>query len=181
MGWTAGKWREWYPDVAVGESGGAATARMHTEGRQFELTTEQPKFMWQSGWWAQHQRLLAMLTSQPRRAAVVCSGDLHASGHARIQASGDLSLQDNPLHTILTGPVGTGRAWPSATRGTPPVIPHGLELEPVTPVIEKNGFTLLDVKPNCIRVRLFAWRSGEPVERIDTLEPYHDVEIAGRT
>lgn len=181
MGWTAGKWREWYPDVAVDDSPGAddAVARMYTEGQRFRLTTEQPKFMWQSGWWQQHQRLLDMLTRQPRRPAVMCSGDLHASGHARIHASGRLSLADNPVHTILAGPVGTGTAWPSEMRGTPPMTPGDVELESLTPVIEKNGFTLIDVTPESMRVRLFAWRSGEaPPEAIDNLEPYHDVEVA---
>jgi len=183
MGWTAGKWREWYPDVAVDDSveADAAVARMHTEGKRFRLTTDQPKFMWQSGWWLQHQRLLEMLTRQPGRAAVMCSGDLHASGHARIHGSGKLSLEDNPLHTILTGTLGTGTAWLSAVRGTPPATPADLAPQAVTPAVEKNGFTLLDVTPDVMRVRLFAWRSGEATpEAIDSRTPYHDLEIGRR-
>lgn len=180
MGWTAGKWREWYPDVGVDDAtpGASTVAQMHAAGQRFRLTTDRPKYLWQSGWWQQHQRLLEMLTGQPRRSAIVCSGDLHASGHGRILRSGPLSLADNPVHTILAGTPGTGTGWPSAVRGTAPMPPHGMELDPVTPVVEKNGFTLLDVTAETVRVRLFAWRAGEASpEAIDNLEPYHDVEI----
>lgn len=59
--------------------------------------------------------------------------------------------------------------------------PRHLQLESETPVIEKNGFTILDVTPDSMRVRLLAWRSGDaPAEAIDRLEPYHDVEIGRR-
>ena len=40
-------------------------------------------------------------------------------------------------------------------------------------VREKNGFTLLDIDPESVTVRLFEWRRGEPEAAIDTLEPYH--------
>ena len=44
-------------------------------------------------------------------------------------------------------------------------------------VMEKNGFTVLDVEPDAITVRLFAWKTGEPVDAIDRLAPYHTYTI----
>lgn len=177
FGWTAGKWREWYPDVADTGEGGAQVAQMGVDGRQFRLTTAKPKFMWQRGWWHQHQRLLAALSAQPRP-AIVISGDLHATGHAAIRRSAGLDLAANPVHTLLSGPLGTGSVWPSAQRGTPPVTATGLDLHTHAAVTERNGFTLLDVSPDAVRVRLFAWRRElASVEAIDTLEPYHDVML----
>jgi hypothetical protein len=178
FGWSAGKWREWYPDVADAGESGAQVAQIGVEGKQFKLTTDKPKFMWQSGWWHQHQRLLEALAAQKRRPGVVLSGDLHATGHAQITTSGTLSFKDNPVNTIVTGPLGTGRGWPSVARGTPPLNAADLTLESPAPINERNGFTLVDVTPEDIRVRLFAWRrETAPVEAIDQLTPYHDVRL----
>ena len=138
----------------------------------FRLTTARGKFFWQRGWFLQHQRLLAALGGQTKRAGVVLSGDLHATGHIRIRGSQDLALP-NPVHAILTGPLGTGVGWPSRARGTPPLIATGMEAEDVASVREKNGFALLDIDPGSVTVRLFEWRRGEPEDAIDTLEPYH--------
>lgn len=67
--------------------------------------------------------------------------------------------------------------WPSDARGTPPKTAIGLSHETHGEVLEKNGFTLLDVTPDEVKIRLFAWKSGEPVEAIDALEPYHNHAI----
>ena len=46
------------------------------------------------------------------------------------------------------------------------------------PVAERNGFTLLDITPDNVRMRLFAWRrENSSLTDIDALEPYHDVKI----
>jgi hypothetical protein len=182
FGWSAGKWREWYPDVAAVPSGAAGAdsatvARMGVDnGSRFRLTTEADKYLWQSGWFEQHQRLLRGLSEQTTRPGIVLSGDLHAIGHSRLMRSADLDLSRNPVHAILTGPVGTNRGWASLARGTAPVPATGVTHEPEAGAIEKNGFTLLDVTPDDVQVRLFAWRD-EPLERIDSLEPYHTAEI----
>ncbi len=178
FGWSAGKWREWYPDVADTGKHGSTVARMGVEGEQFALTTDRPKFMWQSGWWSQHQRLLKSLSEQRNRVAMVLSGDLHATGHGQIIRSGDLDLSSNPVNTIITGTLGTGTVWPSQVRGTPPVAASHLRLESPAPITERNGFTLVDLTPDAVRVRLFAWRREQASsEAIDTLEPYHDVAL----
>ncbi len=179
FGWSAGKWREWYPDVAAaGDEGEDAVARMNVApGERLSLTQARAKHMWQPGWWRQHQRLVRALAGQPRRAAAVFSGDLHAVGHAVLTASGELDLSANPLHAVLTGPLGTNAGWASAMRGTPPRAAIDVTLAERGAVREKNGFTVVDVTPEAIRVRLFAWRPEDGEAAIDALEPYHDATI----
>ena len=172
MGWTAGKWREWYPDVAMSDGSEPAIARMDAQGEAVRLTTKQPKFMWQRGWWRQHQRLLEALGSQAQREGFMLSGDLHATGHIRIDGSAGLELPRG-VHSFLTGPLGTGTAWPSNARGTPPLIASHLDVSSLAGVEEKNGFTIVDMTQQEITVRMFRWRRGESERAIDTLEPYH--------
>jgi hypothetical protein len=182
-GWSAGKWREWYPDVvetdeSVSAQGPVEAMDSHGPGANPRLSTRRAKFMWQEGWWAQHQRLLKGLRDQPGRAAVFLSGDLHAIGAARILRSGDLDLSANPVHSILSGPISTSAgSWPSAVRGIAPRPPSQLTLEGDAAPLERNGFTLLDVERDRIVVRQFAWREPEPVEAIDRLQPYKTYEI----
>jgi hypothetical protein len=89
FGWSAGKWREWYPDVVVSDEALAASKEAISqrfwgvEGSNLRLSTLKQKYMWQSGWFAQHQRLLAAMAGQDRP-AVMMSGDLHATGWDRI-------------------------------------------------------------------------------------------------
>ena len=179
MGWSAGKWREWYPDaVDTGKRGSATAAICCDVGDQrFRLTHERDKYMWQTGWWKQHQRLVTSLSAQKKRAGIVLSGDLHAIGHAALERSGDIDLSKNPVHSVLTGTLGTQNGWPSDARGTPPQTAIGLSHATHGEVLEKNGFTLLDVTPEEVTIRLFAWKSGEPLEAIDALEPYHTFVI----
>jgi len=175
FGWSAGKWREWYPDVLDVEGG----ARPGTDAGDVGvgLTTDRQKYLWQSGWWHQHQRLLASLNAQASRPAVVLSGDLHAIGHSTIERSHDLDLSGNPVHAVLTGTLGTHNGWPSDYRGTPPLPAIGTAHEGYGEVFEKNGFTVLDVTTDSITARLFAWKTGEPESAIDSLAPYHSYTI----
>ena len=178
FGWSAGKWREWYPDVADLDDGGATVSRIGDfAGSNFRLTTEREKYFWQVGWLRQHQRLLESLTSQSQRAGIVLSGDLHAIGHSVLERSGSMDLSANPVHAVLTGPLGTLTGWPSAARGTPPLAATGVEHDVRGETFEKNGFTLFDVTPSEVTVRLFAWKTGEPESAIDDLEPYHTAVI----
>ncbi|MFP6796678.1 MAG: hypothetical protein VB933_06375, partial [Pseudomonadales bacterium] len=180
FGWTAGKWREWYPDVADTGDDETAVAQVRSGGTsRFKLTTKRRKFMWQSGWFKQHQRLLKMLGGQESREGIVLSGDLHATGHALIRSSSDVML-DSAVHAILTGPIGTRRGWPSASRGTPPVLAAGINADTPAPVSERNGFTLIDLRQDEAKIQLFAWRN-EPVEVIDTLKPYHSYTVERRS
>jgi phosphodiesterase/alkaline phosphatase D-like protein len=154
MGWTAGKWREWYPDVVApaGFSGVVTNKLMaDVEG---QLTTEARKYLWPEGWWQQHQRLLGALYRRPG-SRFMFSGDIHAQGALAITASGDLSLQDRPMTSILVGPVGTSDAtWPSAARGIAAAEPGWLKTQTLSDTREINGFAILDIDQNGTRMRL---------------------------
>jgi hypothetical protein len=146
MGWTAGKWREWYPDLL--DSAGSAVAPVLRDD-------EGGKYLWQQGWWRQHQALLGALSSQTRRKALVVSGDLHALGAVRIERSGRLDLGTNPVHAILSGPVGVGDiGWPSRARGVAARVPEDLGAESLLGLDERNGFTLLDFDRRTVRLQI---------------------------
>ncbi|MBN7797575.1 hypothetical protein [Parahaliea mediterranea] len=164
IGWSAGKWGEWYPDV------------LQADGR---LGIERAKDYWPHGWWSQHQRLLAMLHAQSGRPPVIVSGDLHAFSSGQILKSGGLDLANNPVNTLCVGPLGSaGPGFPSFIRGTPPQVPSQLVLDQAFAPLEKNGFSLLDITPEKIDVRMFAWRPPESAEKIGHLQPFHRYSIA---
>ncbi len=144
MGWTAGKWREWYRDLLESDGSLVEAIRVDEGGG---------KYQWQVGWWEQHQRLLAMLGAQEHRKALVVSGDLHALGAVRIEASGALDLNQNPVHSVLSGPVGVGDlGWPSRARGVEARIPAELRAASLLDLDERNGFTLLDFDRRATRI-----------------------------
>jgi len=166
FGWSAGKFGEWYPDMA------------RADGR---LGTETPKPYWPSGWWLQHQRLISAISAQKRRVPLALQGDLHVVGYGIMHRSGDLDLEANPVHLALTGPLGTGDiGFPSAYRGTRAQPSSLLKMEELMPPVEKNGFTIVDVNKDRIVLHLFAWRPPDPVESIDTLEPAFTYELRTR-
>ena len=162
-GWTAGKWGEWYPDV------------LGADGR---LTTDVVKPYWQTGWLKQHDRLLSAM-SRMRGIPLSMSGDLHAIAIGRILRSGTLDLSANPVVTALTGPVGTRPGgWPSGVRkvGATPSL-HLTVDEQVKP-IEQHGFTMADFTTDTIVLRFFKWDvNTQRPEALDTLEPFHTVEL----
>lgn len=164
LGWTAGKWMEWYPDV------------LNREGK---LTTKEPKPYWQSGWMKQHDRLVAAMTGMKRRIPLTISGDLHAVGIGKILRSGSLNLVKNPLTAVLAGPIGTAPgAWPSAFRGVGSTPPQHLDVQEEVKPIEQHSFTIVDFLPDRIRLRFFKWDvKTQPPDVIDTLEPFHTTEI----
>jgi hypothetical protein len=162
VGWSAGKWGEWYPDL-LEESG--------------KLGVTKKKPYWQEGWNRQHDRLLEAASKMDRKPLFV-SGDLHALGIGRILRSGNLNLRSNPITTVLAGPLSTGpMGWASAFRGIGPSVPSGIEIdEPLHP-IEKNGFTLIDWTTEGATIRLFSWKLGEDPAAIDRLEPFRTIEV----
>jgi hypothetical protein len=155
MGWTAGKWREWYPDVvAPAGFSGVVTNTVLEDVEGDVLSTAAQKYLWPMGWWQQHQRLLAALYQRPG-SRFTFSGDIHAQGAVAITASGDLSLQDRPLTSILVGPVSSSDAtWPSAARGIVASEPDWLETRALIDTREVNGFAVLEINQTGVRVRL---------------------------
>ncbi len=181
MGWTAGKWREWYPDVVAKPGADGVVVSTHDGAKGGVLTTDVEKYMWQEGWFRQHQRLVAALSRQQKRPAITLSGDLHAIGHGAIMKSGDLDCAQNPVHSILSGPISASMAgWPTFARGVAPAPPHGMALEQEAPPAERNGFTLIDVEPEKIRVTQFSWREPEPIDAPEDIKPTSTFEIPRR-
>jgi len=152
IGWTSGKWREWYPDRL--ESSGSIVEEVGVD-------EDGNKYQWQPGWWEQHQRLLAALGGQARRKPLVVSGDLHALGIVRIERSGGLDLVANPVHSVLSGPVGVGDlGWPSRARGVTARTPRDLRAVEVLELEERNGFTVLDFDRRSLAVDLLGCPPG---------------------
>jgi hypothetical protein len=165
IGWSAGKWGEWYPDLL--QPGGT-------------LGLAKPKYFWQQGWKTQHDRLLQAASSM-QRIPLFLSGDLHALAEGKIRHYGQLDFSRNPVVSVLTGPISTGpKGWPSAWRGTPPRIPTGLDNEEGLKPLEKNGFSIIDFTEDQVEVQFFSWKMGEPEERLDDLKPFHRFSLARR-
>jgi hypothetical protein len=164
-GWTAGKWGEWYPDV-LGEDG--------------KLTMARRKPYWQPGWLKQHDRLMEAIHAMPGRIPLVMSGDLHAIGVGRMLRSGALDMHANPINAVLPGPISTSqRGWPSGRGGTGALPPQHLDMEEQVKPIEQHGFTIAEFAPDKIVLRMFKWdvKTQSP-DAIDSLEPFHTVELA---
>lgn len=166
FGYSSGKLGDWYPD-GVGPDG--------------KLSLDQPKEGWQPGWLRQHQRIVDMLTSQKRRAAVVIQGDYHASAIASMTRSSDLDCRSNPVEMVLTGTLGSGDfAFPSFFHhvdNSPSLTVTASEAFPVT---EKNGFTIIDVTPEKLTFRMFTWRPPQAADLIDVMEPAMTYEVKSR-
>ena len=162
IGWTAGKWGEWYPDL-LGDDGRVGVSK--------------PKYFWQEGWKLQHDRLVAACSAM-ERIPLFISGDLHALGHGAIEQCGKLDLRRNPVHTVLSGPISTGpRGWPSAARGTPPQVAFGLGVVEDLKPLENNGFTIVDFLPGRIEFQMYKWKMDQPESLLADLRPFHKFEL----
>ena len=166
LGWSAGKWGEWHPDVLDRENG--------------SLTTADPKDYWQDGWLTQYDRIVQALTSMRGREPLVVSGDLHAIGMGHMRRAGTLDLTANPVTTVLSGPIGTSiRGFPSVVRGIGATPAQHLDLDETVKPVEEHGFTLIDFHAERIVLRLLKWDvNSQPLEAIDVLEPFHTAELA---
>lgn len=163
FGYSSGKLGDWYPDKL--------------DERQGRLVLDQPKDGWQSGWHAQHQRLLGALGDQRRRAPLIVQGDFHASAAGRILRSQDLTL-GQPVHTVMAGTLGTGDlGFPSAYRRVESTPSATVTMEEALRPTEKNGVTVMDVTPQGITCRVFTWRPPQPIEDIDSMPPTLVYEI----
>lgn len=121
---SADKWGEWYPDLLDAKTG--------------KLSLQKQKPYWPSGWWDQHQRILAMLGQQKKRIPIILSGDLHMSSAAKISNSGELNFDENPIHDIVVGTLGTGAAaCPSRAPGVLPQVPSQIQAEEYVRPLEK--------------------------------------------
>lgn len=156
--WSAGKWGEWYPD-AVDDRG--------------ILGLDKPKPYWAKGWKAQHDRLLSAAAGRADHIPLFVSGDLHSTAIGEIHETGDLSFADNPVVSLLCGTPGTsGPGWPSRFRGQSAKPSRTVNAEQWTEPIEENGFSILDVSKETIRVSLFRWKPSDGEAIIASLQPF---------
>jgi hypothetical protein len=119
------------------------------------------KYMWQKGWWLQHQRLLAALSAQQDRSALMVSGDLHLLGAGKIEQRSDLGLRHNPVYTVLSGPVGiVDLGWLSRARGLSAKVPEKLQVEEIMAPAELNGYTVISMNRSVCDIALFACPQG---------------------
>jgi hypothetical protein len=154
FGYTAGKWREWYPDVMaeVGQDV-AMNEIMGTVTGQLGVSAE--KYLWQSGWWDQHQRFIGAMRDLKGNRLII-SGDIHALGAVEITGSGNMDLTARPLLSVLSGPVSTSDAtWPSAARGVGASTPAWIEVRELAPAREVNGFAILTFEEEGAQMQLF--------------------------
>ncbi|MFK7904567.1 MAG: hypothetical protein AB8B69_05565, partial [Chitinophagales bacterium] len=101
------------------------------------------------------------------RIPVALQGYLHMISYGLVKQSGDLDFGANPIHAIGTGPLGSGKlGFPSSIRGTIPLIADDLEVEELAPPLEKNGFTILEITPDTIDIKIFAWRPSDGLKAI---------------
>lgn len=164
IGWSAGKWGEWYPDF------------LQEDGA---LGTEIPKPYWQEGWFRQHQRIV-QAAGDMNHLPLFISGDLHAIGSGVITRSGDMDLRENPVVSVLSGPISSaGPTFASTFRGIGASPSTLLDVQQDFDPIEKNGFTIFDFTPEKVTFRQFSWRGelGDPVEAIATLAPFREGEF----
>lgn len=164
FGWSAGKWLEWYPDV---------------RGESNKLTTREPKYLWQEGWFAQHNRLLQAASGMKKSFPLFICGDLHSQAAGRILRSRQLDLSANPVNVVVSGSLGTGaRGFPSGDlRKMIAQPPTDLKLTEDLPCAENNGFVIADFTPDKITIMFYGWKPPQPVETIDTLQPFHVLEL----
>ena len=155
--YSSGKLGDWYPDLLDERTG--------------KLILYEEKPGWQRGWLAQHQRLVQALAAQKKRAAVIVEGDFHATAAGKMTRSGELAFEQ-PVHTILSGTLGTGDlGFPSAYRGVESRPSQLVDMEQALKPVERNGFTVIDVTPDMMTFSIFTWRPPQPVEEIDTMRP----------
>ena len=95
-------------------------------------------------------------------------------------SSSQLKLKNNPIEVVLVGTLGSGDiAFPSSFRkvqNSPSLI---VDMDQQLEISEKNGFTIIDVRPEKIVFRVFTWRPPQSVDQIDTMDPVITYEVEG--
>ena len=161
FGYTAGKWREWYPDVVAEEGTTDTVANELLSEVRGSLTTNVNKYLWQKGWFLQHQRLIKSI-SERKTSRFVFSGDIHAIGATSIIESGAIKLKEG-VKTFLVGPIGSSSAgWPSFARGIAAENPDYLVCNSIYKTREENGFTLFKIDHDKTYAEIYSCGGHDP-------------------
>ncbi|TFF85583.1 MAG: hypothetical protein EU551_03725 [Promethearchaeota archaeon] len=170
-GWTAAKWLSWYPDVRVEINGVPA------------LSTNISKYMWQSGWFDQHNRILNSCALMENTTPLFVCGDMHTQAAGMIVKSGELDFSSDPIASLLTGSLGVdGGGFPSGgIRAIEAMPPTDLEVIENLSSYEKAGFVLMDITPENISAKFYGWRYGQDDPSIiDSLTDHFYFEIPSK-
>ena len=161
FGYTAGKWREWYPDVVAEEGTTGTVVNELLSDTKGSLTDDVYKFLWQEGWFLQHQRLIKTI-SKRKGSRFIFSGDIHAIGAASIIQSGNIKLK-NAIKTFLVGSVGSSSAgWPSFARGISADNPNQLVCHSIYKIKEENGFTFFTLNNDKAKAEVISCGGHNP-------------------
>jgi len=154
LGYTAGKWREWYPDVVASDNEEGVILNELLSGKTGKLTTKAEKYLWQQGWFLQHQRFLKGLSNRVEN-SFTFSGDIHAIAANKIIKSDNYSLKKQIL-SVLVGPISSSTGtWPSAARGIVASKPEFLEVNEELKIKEQNGFSIIEINKEKVEINLY--------------------------
>lgn len=144
IGWSAGKWMEWYPD------------KRNDDGN---LSKDTDKYFWQQGWQEQHDRIIQHVSNQKNKTPVFLQGDLHTFAAGKIYRSGQLNLEKNPINACIVGPLGS-TAFPSGIRGLKAATPTDIMMQEQFENVEDTGFSIVDITPDNIEINMYRFGNG---------------------
>ena len=162
IGWSAGKWMEWYPDK---------------RDKAGNLTKKIEKYFWQQGWQNQHDRILSNASTQKHKKPIFLQGDLHTFASGKIYRSRALDFEKNPIHANIVGSLGS-TAFPSAARGVKASIPTDLGMEELFENVEESGFSIVDITEDFVEIKMYKFLGGrDDLSIIEHLEPFQKIKI----
>jgi len=162
VGWSAGKWMEWYPDV------------LNKEGI---LTDQAEKYFWQKGWQNQHDRILSHLTNQSHKMPIFMQGDLHTFAAGKIYRNGHNSYEKNPINAFVMGTLGS-TAWPSGIRQVKASAPTAIGIEEYFENVEESGFSIVNLKADNIKIQMYKFLSErDDMAMIENLAAFKELTV----
>ena len=153
----------WYPDIKTMRDGDVV------------LTRDEPKYMWQEGWFKQHNRILSATLNMDRTTPLFLCGDMHTQAAGYIMKSREVDLTARPVPSVLVGSLGVdGGGFPSGgLRGIEATPPTDIVLQELLSSHEESGFVVVDVNEEEVIVQFYSWKLGvDSLEEVKDLEPH---------
>ncbi len=108
---------------------------------------------------------------------MMISRDLHAFASRRIHRNEKEDLSKNPIHCILSGPLGNN-VFPSTFRKIKASTPAAIGIEKDFENVAENGFSIIDVDRRNITVKMFKFLwSRDILSDIEHLDPFRMICI----